>query len=71
MAAWPSSRIVVPTPNMIQDEFAGNGIRGAVALEPEFLLQCWNHNLRMDVARFARMEPPTWRVPEFYMRREP
>jgi hypothetical protein len=65
-AAWPESRIVVPTVNLVQSEFP-NGICGTVPLDVGFLLECWNHNLRLDVARYAGMTPSSWRVPDFFM----
>lgn len=68
MAAWSASRLVVPTVNLVQDEYP-NGIAGAIPLEPGFLLECWNHGLRMDVERYKGMMPPSWRVPEFYLKR--
>lgn len=69
MAAWPTSRIVVPTVNIVQTEFPGNGIRGPRALEPAFLLECWNSGLRLDPSRLQGLEPESWRVPDFYLRR--
>lgn len=70
MAAWPTSRIVVPTPNVIQTEFSGNGIRGRTPLSPEFLLSCWQNGLRMHTSAFDYMETLSWRIPEFFLRRE-
>lgn len=69
MASYPTSRLVVPTVNVIQQEFPGNGIRGDQELSPEFLLECWNNGLRMDVERYKGMAPDSWRVGEFYLRR--
>lgn len=69
MASYPTSRLVVPTVNVIQQEFPGNGIRGEQALSPEFLLDCWNNGLRMDTERYSGMAPDSWRVGEFYLKR--
>lgn len=69
MASYPTSRLVVPTVNVIQQEFPGNGIRGDQALSPEFLLECWNNGLRMDTERYRGMAPDSWRVGEFYLKR--
>ncbi len=68
MAAYPTSRLVVPTVNVVQQEFP-NGIRGDRELTPEFLLECWHNGLRLDTERYAGMAPPSWRVPDFYLRR--
>ena len=68
MSAWPSSRLVVPTVNLVQQEFP-NGILGDVPLDVGFLLECWNHGMRLDVNRYADMTAASWRVPEFYLRR--
>jgi hypothetical protein len=69
MATYPTSRLVVPTVNLVQSEFP-NGIKGDKPLSPEFLLECWNNGLRLDTERYAGMAPPSWRVGEFYLRRE-
>lgn len=69
MACYPTSRIVVPTVNLIQTEFPGNGIMGEFTLSPEFLLDCWNNGLRMDTAAFAAHSHASWRIPEFYLKR--
>lgn len=68
MACYPTSRLVVPTVNIVQQEFP-NGIKGPKALSPEFLLDCWNQGLRLDVDRYAGMAPESWRVPDFYLKR--
>lgn len=68
MAAWPVSRLVVPTVNLVQSEFP-NGICGDVPLDVGFLLDAWNHGMRLDVDRYAGMTPESWRIPEFYLRR--
>jgi hypothetical protein len=67
LAAYPTSRLVVPTVNVVQHEFP-NGITSPRELGPEFLLDCWNHGLRLDTDRYAGMTPPSWRVGEFYLR---
>jgi hypothetical protein len=69
MASYPTSRLVVPTVNVIQTEFPGNGIRGAQPLSPEFLLDCWHNGLRLDTERYAAMTPDSWRIGDFYLRR--
>lgn len=68
MAAYPTSRLVVPTVNVVQHEFP-NGIKGAAPLSPEFLLDCWNQGLRLDTERYAGTAPDSWRIPEFYLTR--
>ena len=68
MAAYPTSRLVVPTVNLVQQEYP-NGIKGSKPLSPEFLLECWHQGLRLDVERYAGMAPPSWRVGEFYLKR--
>jgi hypothetical protein len=68
MAMYPTSRLVVPTVNVIQTEFPGNGTIGE-PMSPEFLLDCWNNGLRMDTERYKGMEPPSWRIGNFYLRR--
>jgi hypothetical protein len=68
MAAWPRSRLVVPTVNLVQGEF-GNGIVGGTALSPEFLLDCWQRGLRLDTPRLRGLVPPSWRVGDFPLRR--
>ncbi len=68
MRSYSRSRLVVPTVNLVQREF-GNGIVGPAGLEPEFLLDCWNRGLRLDVDRFRGMAPPSWRVPDLFLRR--
>lgn len=68
MACGSTSRLVVPTVNVVQQEFP-NGIKGTKALEPEFLLDCWNNGLRLDTQHYVGMQPESWRVPEFYLRR--
>lgn len=68
LAAWVEARIVVPTVNMIQREFSGNGIRGSHELTPGFLLSCWQNGLRMDIDRYIKMTPPSWRIGDFYLK---
>jgi hypothetical protein len=68
MAARGVSSLVVPTVNLVQNEYP-NGIAGTVPLETGFLLECWNHGLRMDTGRYRGMKPPSWRVPDFWLRR--
>lgn len=69
MAAYPSARIVVPTVNVVQTEYPGNGILGSSVLTPQFLLDCWNSGLRLDTERFAQRQFDSWRIPDFYLRR--
>jgi hypothetical protein len=68
MASYPTVRLVVPTVNVVQQEFP-NGIVGKTELTPEFLLDCWNSGLRLDTDRYKDMAPDSWRVPDFYLRR--
>ena len=68
MASFGTSRLVVPTVNIIQQEFP-NGIRGTTPLSPEFLVDCWLNGLRLDVDALVGMTPPSWRVGDFPMRR--
>lgn len=68
MCAWPRSRLVVPTVNLVQSEF-GNGTVGGTALSPEFLLDCWNRGLRLDQDRLRGVAPSSWRVGDFPLRR--
>lgn len=67
MACYPTSRLVVPTVNVIQQEFP-NGTIGP-PISPEFLLDCWNHGLRLDTERYAGMAPPSWRIGDFWLKR--
>jgi hypothetical protein len=69
MVAPTLSCLVVPTVNLVQDIFP-NGIAGRVPLSPELLLQCWNAGLRLDVQRYEGMTPLSWRIPDFYLRRD-
>jgi hypothetical protein len=68
MAMWRFSRLVVPTVNLVQEEYP-NGICGTVPLEAGFLLECWDHGLRLDTQRYLALAPESWRVPEFYLTR--
>jgi hypothetical protein len=68
MASYPRSRLVVPTVNLVQSEF-GNGIVGGTALSPAFLLDCWDHGLRLDPDHLRGMCPTSWRVGDFPLRR--
>jgi hypothetical protein len=68
MGAWPSARLVVPTVNVVQGDFA-NPILGRRPLAPRFLLECWQSGLRMDVEAFARQEHDCIHVPDFHLRR--
>lgn len=68
MKSWSYSRLVVPTVNVVQTNFA-NSICGSKELSPEFLLQCWNSGLRIDVEAFARHEYNSVHIPNFYMHR--
>jgi hypothetical protein len=69
MASFATSRLVVPTVNVIQQEFPGNGIRGKQALSPEFLVECWLNGLRLDTDALVGLTPPSWRVADFPLRR--
>lgn len=69
LAAFPSARLVVPTVNIVQSEYPGNGIIGHRTLSPELLLECWNAGLRLDVERYRQTIYDTWRIPDFYLRR--
>lgn len=66
--AYTRARLVVPTVNVVQSVF-GNGIVGPAGLEAGFLLDCWTRGLRLDVDRFRGMTPPSWRIPDFFLRR--
>ncbi len=68
MAMWQQSRMVVPTVNIVQQEFP-NGICGEVPLDTGYLLECWNHGMRLDVDRYTDMTPASWRIGEFFLRR--
>lgn len=68
LAAWPESRLVVPTVNLVQSEFP-NGICGGMPLDVGFLLDAWNHGMRLDVDRYEGMTPESWRIPDFFLRR--
>ncbi|HZS41105.1 MAG TPA: hypothetical protein VFF06_29955 [Polyangia bacterium] len=68
MCAWPSARLVVPTVNVVQGDFA-NPVLGGRSLEPRFLLDCWQRGLRLDVEAFARREYDCIHVPDFFLRR--
>lgn len=68
MAAWRHARLAVPTVNLVQSEYP-NGICGNVPLEAGFLLDCWNHGLRLDTLRYLAITPESWRIPDFYLTR--
>jgi hypothetical protein len=68
MACFPTSRLVVPTVNVVQRDFP-NGIVGERELTPAFLLDLWQHGLRMDVERFAEQEYRSIHVADFFLRR--
>jgi hypothetical protein len=68
MRAWTSSRLVVPTVNVVQRDFQ-NAFLGATALSPPFLLECWNHGLRLDDERLAAREHDCVHTPDFHLRR--
>lgn len=68
MATYPTSRIVVPTVNVVQTEFP-NGILGYASLSPEFLLDCWNNGLRLDTRAFEAHAYDSWRIPDFHLMR--
>lgn len=67
-ASWKTVRIVVPTINIVQDEFP-NGICGTIPLSTSFLLQCWDNNLRVDISRYEGIEPGSWRIGNFFLTR--
>jgi hypothetical protein len=69
MAAWPRARLVVPTVNVVQVDFA-NPVCGGGRLDPPFLLECWNRGLRMDIDAFARATYDCIHVADFFLRRE-
>jgi hypothetical protein len=69
MCAYPRTRLVVPTVNLVQSEF-GNGIVGPAGLEPAFLLDCWNRGLRLDTQRYQGVTPDSWRVGDFFLKRD-
>jgi hypothetical protein len=68
LRASTSSRLVVPTVNLVQAEFP-NGIVGPPSLDPLFLLECWNRGLRMDTQALMGKTPPSWRIGDFPLRR--
>jgi hypothetical protein len=70
LRAWHRSRLVLPTVNVVQSVF-GNGIVGPAGLDPEFLLDCWDRGLRLDVQRFSQEPTDTWRTGDLYLRRAP
>lgn len=67
---WPTPRTVIPTVNVVQNQFA-NGIIGQQPLSPEFLLDCWNNGLRIDFQSFVQLRTSSWRVGDFYLCRQP
>ena len=69
MSSWPEARIVVPTVNLVQQEFP-NGILGNIPLDVGFLLECWKHGLRMETGWYANMSAISWRVPDFCLTRK-
>jgi len=68
-ACWNQARAVVPTPNVVQDEFP-NGYIGQIALDAEFLLHCWQHHMRIDLDRYYAAVWPGWRIGDFYLKRQ-
>jgi hypothetical protein len=68
MASYPTSVIVVPTVNIIQTDFPGNGLNGRAPLSPEFLLECWRAGMRLDTMRYAGSAPSSWRIDAFWMK---
>jgi len=68
LMSYTQSRLVVPTVNLVQQEFP-NGICGEKPLDVGFLLECWNHGMRLDFMRYDNMAPESWRIPDFYLTR--
>jgi hypothetical protein len=69
MQSFARSRLVVPTVNVVQSVF-GNGIVGPAGMDAAFLLDCWNRGLRLDIDRYRGTTPPSWRVGDFFLRRD-
>lgn len=69
LGGWVTSKLVVPTVNIIQQEYP-NGVTGNRHLEPEFLVDCWNYNLRLDIERYQGMRADSWRIGDFFLKRE-
>lgn len=67
MLAYPTSRLVVPTVNIVQNEFP-NGITGELKT-PEYLLEQWQDGWRLDVDAYEGMAPESWRIGDLHMRR--
>jgi len=68
MRSWSTSRLVVPTVNVVQRDFA-NGICGGLPLPPPLLLACYEGGLRLDVDRFAERAYDCIHVADFFLRR--
>jgi hypothetical protein len=68
MASWQIPRSVIPTVNIVQREFA-NGFLGTTELDAPFLLDCWNHGLRLDVSRYSSATYESWRISDFFLYR--
>lgn len=66
MAAYPTSRLVVPTVNIVQSEFP-NGITGELQT-PEALLERWQAGDRLDVDALRGLAPESWRIGDFPLR---
>ena len=69
MSAWSSSRLVIPTINVVQDNFP-NPVCGKHPISTEFLLTCWRNGLRMDIDAFALREYDCIHIPNFYLYRK-
>ena len=60
-ASWRDARTVVPTINVVQDQFA-NGVIGPSPVDPLFLLEAWNNGLRMDTEYYNGRWFSSWRI---------
>lgn len=69
LASFWESRLVVPTVNVVQTDFP-NGTVGST-LSPEFLLDCWDAGLRMDLDAYLSYAPfDAVHIGDFFLRRQ-
>jgi hypothetical protein len=68
MKSFPQSKLAVPTVNVVQTNFA-NPICGKKELSSQFLLECWNNGLRMNIEPFQQQLNNSVHISSFFLRR--
>jgi hypothetical protein len=67
-ASWSTARTIIPTINVVQDQFA-NGVIGPNVIDPLLLLECYQAGLRLDTARYTEKTYPSWRIGDLFLKR--